>query len=293
MMLQTLVNGILLGGLYACIGVAFSLLYGVMNLLNLAHGSLIMIGGYISVFAFQRLGVDPFLSLPLSMVCLFIIGYLIQRIIINRVVDANIFMVMILTFGVDLILVNVALLLWSADYRTLNTPYSSLNFQAGPVVVPVVRLAVFCAAVLLTVALALFMRFTGTGQAIQATALDRYAARLIGIDVMQIYALTFGISAALAGAAGTLLAMIMPIYPEFGGPLTLKAFIVAVLGGLGGLYGALIGGVLLGVVELAGAYVIGPSYQVGIGVAMLLAVLIFRPQGILGKRFFSEVTISD
>jgi branched-chain amino acid transport system permease protein len=292
-MLQTLVNGILLGGLYACIGVAFSLLYGVMNLLNLAHGSLIMIGGYISFFAFQRLGVDPFLSLPLSMISLFIIGYLIQRVIINRVVDTNIFMVMILTFGIDLILVNVALLLWSADYRTLNTAYSSQNVQIGPVVIPFLRLAVFCAALLLTAALALFMRFTGTGQAIQATALDRYAARLIGIDVMQIYAVTFGISAALAGAAGTLLAMVMPIYPEVGGPLTLKAFIVAVLGGLGGLYGALVGGILLGVVELVGAYVIGPSYQVGVGVAMLLAVLIFRPQGILGKRFFSEVTVSD
>ena len=292
-MLQTLINGVLLGGLYACIGVAFSLLYGVMNLLNLAHGSLIMIGGYISFFVFQRLGIDPFLSLPVSMISLFVIGYLIQKVIINRVVDANIFMVMILTFGIDLILVNVALLFWSADYRTLNTAYSSQNIQIGPVVIPLLRLAVFCAALLLTAALALFMRFTGIGQAIQATALDRYAARLIGIDVMQIYALTFGISAALAGAAGTLLAMVMPIYPELGGPLTLKAFIVAVLGGLGGLYGALIGGMLLGVVELVGAYVIGPSYQVGIGVAMLLAVLIFRPQGILGKRFFSEVTVSD
>ena len=252
-----------------------------------------MIGGYISFFIFQRLGIDPFLSLPLSMISLFVIGYLIQKIIINRVVDANIFMVMILTFGIDLILVNVALLFWSADYRTLNTTYSSQNIQIGTVVIPLLRLAVFCAALLLTAALALFMRFTGIGQAIQATALDRYAARLIGIDVMQIYALTFGISAALAGAAGTLLAMVMPIYPELGGPLTLKAFIVAVLGGLGGLYGALIGGMLLGVVELVGAYVIGPSYQVGIGVAMLLAVLIFRPQGILGKRFFSEVTVSD
>jgi branched-chain amino acid transport system permease protein len=292
-MLQTLVNGILLGGLYACIGVAFSLLYGVMNLLNLAHGSLIMIGGYISFFVYQRFGVDPFLSLPLSMISLFVIGYLVQKFIINRVIDANIFMVMILTFGIDLILINLALLLWSADYRTLNTPYSSLNIQLGPVVVPILRLGVFCAALLLTAALALFMRFTGTGQAIQATALDPYAARLIGIDVMRMYAVTFGISAALAGAAGSLLAMVMPIYPELGAPLTLKAFIVAVLGGLGGFYGALIGGIVLGVVELAGAYVIGPSYQVGIGVAILLTVLIFRPQGILGKRFFSEVTVSD
>src|SRR5579872_578697 len=116
-MLQTLVNGILLGGLYACIGVAFSLLYGVMNLLNLAHGSLIMIGGYVSFFAFQRLGLDPFLSLPVSMFVLFVIGYAMQSLIINRVIDGNVFMVMILTFGLDLLLINAALLLWSADYR--------------------------------------------------------------------------------------------------------------------------------------------------------------------------------
>jgi branched-chain amino acid transport system permease protein len=292
-MLQSIVNGILLGGLYACIGVAFSLLYGVMNLLNLAHGSLIMIGGYISFFALQRLGLDPFLSLPLSMCVLFVIGYATQSIVINRVIDANIFMVMILTFGLDLLLVNAALLLWSADYRTITPSYAALNIQVGSIVIPVLRLAVFFAALMLTGTLALFMRFTSIGQAIQATALDRYAARLVGINVMRIYALTFAISSALAGAAGTLLAMILPIYPEVGGPLTIKAFIVAVLGGLGGLYGALVGGMILGVVELVGAYVLGPTYQVGIGVAILLFVLIVRPQGLVGKRFFSEVTISD
>lgn len=292
-MLQTLINGILLGGLYACIGVAFSLLYGVMNLLNLAHGSLIMIGGYISFFAFQRVGLDPFLSLPLSMAALFVIGYATQRIIINRVIDANIFMVMILTFGVDLVLINAALLLWSADYRTITPGYSAMALPIGPVVVPLVRLAVFAAALLLTAGLAIFMRFTSVGRAIEATSLDRYAARLVGIDVKHIYALTFAISSALAGAAGTLLAMVMPINPDLGGPLTVKAFIVAVLGGLGGLYGALIGGMILGVVELVGAYVFGSTYQVGIGVAILLVVLIVRPQGLAGRRFFSEVMVSD
>jgi branched-chain amino acid transport system permease protein len=224
---------------------------------------------------------------------LFLIGYAAQSIVINRVIDANIFMVMILTFGLDLLLVNAALLLWSADYRTITPSYAALNIQFGSIVIPVMRLAVFCAALMLTGGLALFMRLTSTGQAIQATALDRYAARLVGIDVMRIYALTFAISSALAGAAGTLLAMIAPIYPELGGPLTIKAFIVAVLGGLGGLYGALIGGMILGIVELVGAYVLGPTYQVGIGVAILLLVLLVRPQGIMGKRFFSEVTVSD
>jgi branched-chain amino acid transport system permease protein len=292
-MLQTIINGILLGGLYACIGVAFSLLYGVMNLLNLAHGSLIMIGGYVSFFAFRRLGLDPFLSLPLSMAVLFLLGYAIQSIVINRVINANIFMVMILTFGLDLLLINAALLLWSADYRSITPAYASLNIQFGSVVIPFVRMAVFLAALLLTGGLAFFMRVTTIGQAIQATALDRYAARLVGINVMRIYALTFAISSALAGAAGTLLAMVLPIYPELGGPLTIKAFIVAVLGGLGGLYGALVGGMILGVVELLGAYILGSTYQVGIGIAILLLVLIVRPQGIMGKRFFSEVTISD
>src|SRR5665213_343872 len=287
-MIQTIINGILLGGIYACIGVAFSLLYGVMNLLNLAHGSLIMIGGYISFFAFQKLGLDPFLSLPLSMGVLFVIGYAMQSIVINRVIDANIFMVMILTFGLDLLLINVALLLWSADYRTITPGYASFRFQIGPIVIPFLRLAVFLTALMLTGGLALFMRRTTLGQAIQATALDRYAARLVGINVMHIYAITFAISSALAGAAGTLLAMVLPIYPEIGGPLTIKAFIIAVLGGLGGFYGALVGGIILGVAELLGAYILGATYQVGIGVAILLLVLIVRPQGIMGKRFFSE-----
>ena len=292
-MSQTIINGILLGGLYACIGVAFSLLYGVMNLLNLAHGSLIMIGGYISFFAFQRLGLDPFASLPLSMAVLFVIGYLTQRLIINRVINANVFMVMILTFGLDLLLINIALLLWSADYRSITPSYASLGFHFGGVVIPFLRLAAFVTALLLTGGLTLFMSRTRTGQAIQATALDRYAARLVGIDIMNIYALTFGISSALAGAAGTLLALVLPIYPDMGGSLTVKAFIIAVLGGLGGLYGALVGGLVLGIVELVGAYIFGPTYQVVIGLVILLLVLIFRPQGLVGKRFFSEVAASD
>lgn len=292
-MLQTVINGILLGGLYACIGVAFSLLYGVMNLLNLAHGSLIMIGGYISFFAFQRLGLDPFVSLPISMGGLFVIGYAVQHFVINRVIDANVFMVMILTFGLDLILINAALLLWSADYRTINPGYGGLSIQLGTLVIPALRFAVFLMALLLTGGLALFMACTETGQAIQATALDRYAARLVGIDVMKIYALTFAISSALAGAAGTLLALVLPIYPEMGGALTIKAFIISVLGGLGGLYGALVGGIILGVVELAGGYILGPTYQVALGLMILLLVLMFRPQGLLGKKFFSEVAASD
>ena len=292
-MLQSLVNGILLGGLYACIGVAFSLLYGVMNLLNLAHGSLIMIGGYVSFFAFQKLGLDPFATLPLSAAVLFVIGYAMQRFVINRVIDANIFMVMILTFGLNLILINAALLLWSADYRTVSPTYGSLGIHVGSVVIPFLRLAVFVTALLLTGGLALFMTLTKLGQAIQATALDRYAARLVGIDVMKIYAITFAISSGLAGAAGTLLALVLPIYPEVGDPLTVKAFIIAVLGGLGGLYGALVGGLVLGVAELVGSYLLGPTYQVAIGLVILLLVLIFRPQGIMGKRFFSEVSVSD
>jgi branched-chain amino acid transport system permease protein len=292
-MLQSIVNGLLLGGLYACIGVAFSLLYGVMNLLNLAHGSLIMVGGYVSFFAFQKLGLDPFATLPLSAAVLFVIGYAMQRIVINRVIDANIFMVMILTFGFDLILINAALLLWSADYRTISPAYGSLGIHVGSVVIPFLRLAVFVTALLLTGGLALFMSYSKLGQAIQATALDRYAARLVGIDVMKIYAITFAICSGLAGAAGTLLALVLPIYPEVGDPLTVKAFIIAILGGLGGLYGALVGGLVLGVAELVGSYILGPTYQIAIGLVILLLVLIFRPQGIMGKRFFSEVSVSD
>jgi branched-chain amino acid transport system permease protein len=292
-MSQAIVNGILLGGVYTCVGVGFSLLYGVMNVLNLAHGAFGMLGGYVTYWMFTLTGLDPFVSLPVSMAALFALGYLLQRYVLSRLSGANVFMLMLLTFGLSLILANVALSLWSADPRGIRQSYAGSSFDIGSIAIPYVRLAVFVIGLALTGALALFMNRTRTGQAIQATALDRYAADLVGINARAIFAITFGISAALAGAAGSLIAMTSPIDPQMGTDLTIKAFIVAVLGGLGGVYGALVGGIVLGVAELAGAQLFGLSYQTAIGLGLLMIILAVRPQGLVGKQFFAEVKAAD
>lgn len=290
---QALINGILLGGIYACIGVGFSLIYGVMNVLNFAHGSFCMIGAFITYWLFDLSGLDPFLSLPISMICLFVVGYVVQSQLIARVSGTSIFLTIILTFAIELIIINAALVAWSADVRAVTQSYASSHVEIAGNAVPIVRVAVFAIALALTVALGFFMNRTMTGQAIQATALDRYAAELVGINTARIHSITFAISVALAGAAGSLIAMTAPIDPQMGAELTIKGFIVAVLGGLGGVYGALLGGLVLGVTELVGAQVLGPSYQSTIGLAILLIVLVVRPRGLIGKQFFAEIRAAD
>lgn len=287
--MQAVIDGILLGGIYALIGVAFSLLYGVMNMLNIAHGAFIMLGAYVTFWAFELVGLDPFVSIPLSMVVLFVVGYVIQKAIINRVLGANVFTVMLLTYGLSIVIINVALLVWTANFRSVSPDYAHESVRVGELIFPVVRVAAFAVAVLLTGLLVVFMERTATGQAIQATALDREAAQAVGIDINRIYQLVFALSAALAAAAGSLIALIVPINPQMGITLTFKAFIVAVLGGLGGMYGALAGGLLLGIAEVIGGTVLGVSYQNAIGLIVLLVVLVVRPQGLFGRRFFSEV----
>jgi branched-chain amino acid transport system permease protein len=286
MLAQAVINGILFGSVYATIGIGFSLVWGVMNIINVAHGSFIMIGAYLSYTLFAVAGLDPFLSIPPVMVALFILAYLIQKLVLNRVVRGSVFITLTFTFGLQILIANVFLLIWSADYRSIKLAYSSAGLQAGGLVVPLVRLGIFAAALLLTGLFYLFMRRTKTGVAITATAQNFEGAKTVGIDVYNIYAVTFGVSAALAGAAGALISPIMSINPFAGGALVGKAFVIAVLGGLGSTIGALVGGMVLGLVETVGTVVLPSSYQELLGFVVLVLVLVFRPQGLVGRRFF-------
>jgi len=287
--LQSLVNGLLLGGVYGCVGLGFSLVWGVTNVINLAHGAMIMLGAYVTFWAYRALALDPFLALPLAMVAMGALGYAIQRALVNFVVRSGVFMTLVLTFGLQLILIDSALLLFTGDYRTVTPSYGGRGLVVGPVVVPYVRLAIFLVSLLLTWLLHLFMTRTRTGNAIRATALNKDAARLVGVDIGRIYAITFALGAALAGAAGALLSTLYAITPMMGQPLLGKAFVIACLGGLGTMWGALIGGVILGLAETAGAAVIGPAYQQAISFGLLVLILAVRPEGIAGKKFFAEV----
>lgn len=287
--LQVIVNGILLGGLYACMAIGFSIVWGVMNLINLAHGSMIVLGAYITYLTTRRFGIDPFLTIPLSGAALFLLGWMLQRFLINPIVRVSALMTLIFTFGLDMVMVNVNLALFTADLRTVAVPYGYRSVALGGVSVTFPRLAVFAVAVALTVGLDIFLNRTRLGNAIKATSFDREAASLAGIEISRIYALTFAIGAAMAGIAGSLIAVVYPFNPVTGDTLTMKSFVVVILGGLGSVPGAILGGILLGVIENLASLLLDPGYRDAIGFGILILVLVLRPQGLLGKRFFAEV----
>jgi branched-chain amino acid transport system permease protein len=286
---QVIVNGLLLGSVYAAVGVGFSLTWGVLNIINIAHGAMVMLGAYVTFFLFEAFGLDPFLSIPASMAVLFVIGYALQRFVINRVIPYGVFMTLVLTFGLSLFFIDVALILFSGDYRSVRPSYAGSGFSLAGTVISYQRLAIFATALLLVYALHVFLNRTKLGRAVRATALNRASAQLLGVNIASIYAVTFGIGAAMAGAAGSLLAMTITITPVLGNAFIGKAFVVATLGGLGTIQGALIGGLILGLAESLGASLIGPSYQDAIGYGILVLVLVLRPQGIMGKAFYAEV----
>jgi branched-chain amino acid transport system permease protein len=284
--LQVIINGVILGALYACVGMGFSLVYGVLNISNLAHGALLMLGSYVTYWLFTLYGVDPFVSIIPAMVVLFIVGYVTQRLVINRVMGAESRTSLILTFGLQWLLINVALYIFKGDYRAVTPTYAGKGFNFGSLTLPYSRLGVLLIAIASAAGLQAFTTRTKVGNAIKAVALNRRGAELCGVDINHIYAVTFGIGAALAGLAGSVSTMAYVITPYIGQPLLGRAFVVTVLGGLGNVVGPLVGGLILGIAETSGAAILGTSYQEAISFIFLVLVLAIRPQGIFGRRFF-------
>jgi branched-chain amino acid transport system permease protein len=282
--LQIAANGLVLGGLYACIAVGFSLVWGVLNVINILHGSFIVLGSYIAYFAYVHLGIHPFISIVLSGAALYALGYVLQAGIINRVVAAPVLITLTLTFGLDLILNNAMLVAFTADYQAVNLAHPLGTIRIGPVFLPGDRVAAMGLALLLTVLLYRLLRDSRIGRAIVAVRMDREAASLMGVDIWRINAITFGVGALMAGAAGALLSIIFPISP-LNAPLFLgKAFVVCVLGGLGSVPGAMVGGLVLGVIESFTSFWFGPERSVTISFALLLVLLFVRPSGLMGRR---------
>jgi branched-chain amino acid transport system permease protein len=282
--LQIAANGLVLGGLYACIAVGFSLVWGVLNVINILHGSFIVLGSYVAFFAYVHLGIHPFISIVLAGAVLYALGYMLQAGVINRVVAAPVLITLTLTFGLDLILNNAMLVAFTADYQAVNLANPLGTLKIGPVYLPGDRVAAMVLALLLTLLLYRLLRDSRIGRAIVAVRMDREAAALMGVDVKHINAVTFAIGALMAGAAGALLSIIFPISP-LNGPLFLgKAFVVCVLGGLGSVPGAMVGGLVLGVIESFGAYWLGPEHAVTLSFGLLLVLLFVRPSGLMGRR---------
>ena len=287
--IQVLINGILSGGAYACAAIGFSIIWGVMNLINLAHGSMIILGAYITYVITSATGMDPFFTVPVSGAVLFVLGFFTQKYLINHVIEGSVFMTLILTFGLDLLLINTNIFLFTADIRSINPWYAGLGWEMGTVKIPYTRVGVFVFALLLTLILFLFMNRTKLGSAIKATSFDKDAAGLVGVDVLKVYTITFGIGAGMAGMAGSLISVIYSFSPVTGSIFTMKSFVVVVLGGLGSVPGAIVGGLILGIVENFASVLLEAGYKDAISFILLVVILVFRPRGILGKQFFAEV----
>lgn len=284
---QVVVNGILLGGLYACMAISFSLTWGVMNIINLAHGSMILVGAYITFLLHRRFGIDPILSIPVSALVLFGIGYLLQCVVFNRVVHKSIFIMLVLTFGLDMLLINVNITLFTADVRSITTWYSGLALDIGGVRLAYTRVIVFVLALAVTYSLHLFLKHSRTGRAILATSQNPQAAKVMGVDIGHTYAITFGLGAAMAGATGSLIAVVYTFSPVIGDIFTLKSFVVVILGGIGNMFGAIFAGIFLGVAESLVSGFIDPGYRDVISFLLLIIVLLWRPTGFLGRPSFA------
>jgi branched-chain amino acid transport system permease protein len=283
-LVQSLVSGVLTGSLYAMIGVGLTVIFGVMRIINLAHGEMVMLGMFGAYWSWTLWKIDPFLSAILWVPLLFVAGMLAYRFLVAPIVPGGELNTLLYTAGLSLLVANLALLLWTGDYRTLNLPYAVQPLRPLGIAVPVPLAIAFVLAALVTLGLYLFLARTDTGRAVRATSQDREAAALMGIDVDRIATITFGLGTALAGAAGVLLVPSLYLYPTVGEILVVKCFVVVVLGGLGSIPGAIAGGVLLGLVESLGAVYVSVAYKDTIGFVIFLLVLLFRPQGLFGTR---------
>jgi branched-chain amino acid transport system permease protein len=280
---QIVVNGALLGGLYAIMALGLALVWGVLNIVNLAHGAFIMLGGYVSWYLFTAAHIDPFLGLPITAVLMFLLGYVLQRGLLNLVVKAPMFNTLLITFGLEVVITYLAQLAFSADFRAINPPYAGGNWQLGPIALPVARCIAFVIAIALTLGMWIFLLRTRPGRAIRATAQNLVAARLYGVEPRHLYAVTFGLGTGLAGAAGGLYGTVSQINPYIGAALTAKSFAISIIGGLDNPLGVIVGGLFLGIVESLTTLYIGPTFADVSSFSILLLVLILRPSGLLGK----------
>ncbi len=281
--LQSVLSGILVGGVYALIGIGLTIIFGVMRVINFAHGDLLMLGMYATWWIFKNTGLDPYVALLATAPLLFLWGAFLQRVFINRALNALPQNQILLTIGLGLIMSNSMMLIFTSDYQLISTSYSSASFDVLGLSVSQPLLYSFLITAAITTALFWFLQRTDTGQAIRATAQDRDAAQLMGINVRWTSVLSFGIGSALAGAAGALIAPTYYIFPQVGSVFTLKAFVIVVLGGMGSIVGATLGGLIIGVTESLAAIYVASGLKELVVFVLFLALLLFKPSGLLGK----------
>ncbi|MBN9486979.1 MAG: branched-chain amino acid ABC transporter permease [Alphaproteobacteria bacterium] len=277
-------NGLLAGGVYVLVAVGLTLIYGVLHIINFAHGSLLMLAMYAVFFLWRLTGVDPYAALPIVIGGAFVFGYILYRLVIGRLSHGRDENILLITLGVSIVIDNVALLIFGGDTQTIETPYASSFVELGAALLPLPKIISFVASLLLCIVLGLFLARSDTGKAIRAVARERQGARLVGIDVDNIFALSYGIGIACLGAAACLLMPTYYVTPSSGHAFVLVAFTIVVLGGMGSFAGAAVGGLVIGVIESLGGLLLGEQLgQIGISVVFIL-ILLLKPSGLFGAR---------
>jgi branched-chain amino acid transport system permease protein len=279
---QVVISGLLAGALYAMVALGLGLIFGVMRVLNVAHGPMLMLGAYTTFWLFHWVGLSPYLSLLVSMPVLFVVGVVLQRLLVSRVVDAPELSSLLLTFGVSIAVVNLAHLMFSSDLRSVE--YLTGSFILGPFAFSKSRVIACLFALLITAGAFWFLQKTRLGKALRAVSQSREVAQVCGIDVQRIHMLAFGIACALAAGGGSLVAVMVAIQPEMGQVYTFKSFLVIVLGGAGNYPGALLGGLLLGLVEQLSSLFLTTQVNEAVAYILLVLVLLLRPTGLLKGR---------
>jgi branched-chain amino acid transport system permease protein len=279
---QVIISGVLAGSLYALVALGLGLIFGVMRVLNVAHGPLLMLGAYVTYWLFSTVGLNPYLSLLVSMPLVFLIGVALQHVFVRRVVDAPELSSLLLTFGISIALVNLAQLAFTSDLRSVE--FLTGSFLVGPFAFSKSRVIACLFAAGITALAFLFLQKTRLGKAIRAVSQSREVAQVCGINVQRIHLFAFGLASALAAAGGTLVAVMVAIQPEMGAVYTFKSFLVIVLGGAGNYPGALLGGLLLGLVEQLASLFLTTQVNEAVAYVLLVLVLLLRPTGLLGGR---------
>ena len=281
-LLAATINGLLIGGIYTLVASGLTLIYGVLHIINFAHGSLLMLAMFGVYFLLTKLGVDPYLSLVVMVPAMFALGYVMYRGLIGKLAQGKDENILLITLGLSILIENLALMFFKGDTRTISVSYSDRMVELGPLLLSFPKIVSFLAAMVLCALLGLFIQRTDTGRAIRAVAKERMGARLVGIDVDRVFAMSYGIGLATLGAAACLLMPIFYVSPTTGHVFVIVAFTVVVLGGMGSFFGAVVGGLIVGLTESFGGLFLGESLgQIGISLIFIL-ILLFRPQGLFG-----------
>jgi branched-chain amino acid transport system permease protein len=281
-LLQILINGLLLGGIYALISIGLTLIFGIVRVINFAHGEFLMLSMYVAFFSHKLLGLNPYASLIINIPLMFLVGVATDQLIIRPLRNAPSYMQIFATVGLSIVLLNSALFFFTGDYQSINMPFAKKTLQIGGLALGYARLVIFFAALFVSLGLYLFLQRTDMGKQIRAIAQDRMAARLMGINLNRVYMITFGIGTALVAVAGGLIMPVYYVFPSVGLYFVLTAFVVVVLGGMGNMVGALLGGIIIGVTDALSGYYIDASLKEVVYFIIFLVVLLVKPSGLMG-----------